>query len=100
MEQRPPLHLSVVAIEKEAFGSPSTKVTCFPMSYLLVEAYPFIWCQTVLCHFFSMSSNLTFEMIFSLENKKIIQRGTELAQSCVSPKTDLSRLHHLIIKVA
>ncbi len=29
MELRPPLHLSVVAIEKGAFGSPSTKVANF-----------------------------------------------------------------------
>ena len=35
MELRPPLHLSVVAIEKGAFGSPSTKVANF--TYLLYK---------------------------------------------------------------
>ena len=29
MELRPPVHLAVVAIEKEDFGSPSTKVANF-----------------------------------------------------------------------
>ena len=29
-----PVHLDVVAIEKGAFGSPSTKVTNFTLSYL------------------------------------------------------------------
>ena len=29
MELRPPLHLGIVAIEKGAFGSPSTKVANF-----------------------------------------------------------------------
>ena len=34
-EQRPPLHLGVVAIEKGAFGSPSTTVANFTF-YLLI----------------------------------------------------------------
>ena len=34
MEKRPPLHLGVVAIEKGAFGSPSTMVANF---YLLTK---------------------------------------------------------------
>ena len=33
MELRPPLHLGVVAIEKGAFGSPSTKVANFTYIY-------------------------------------------------------------------
>ena len=33
MKQRPPLHLSVVAIEKGAFGSPLTKVTNLLLEY-------------------------------------------------------------------
>ena len=32
MELHPPLNLGVVAIEKEAFGSPSTKFTNFTYS--------------------------------------------------------------------
>ena len=38
MEQRPPQHLSVVAIEKGAFGSPSTKVAKF--TYLILILCP------------------------------------------------------------
>ena len=37
MELRPPQHLGVVAIEKEAFGSPSTKVANF--TYLRIYYY-------------------------------------------------------------
>ena len=32
MEYYPPLHFAVVAIEKGAFGSPSTKVTNFTLT--------------------------------------------------------------------
>ena len=42
MEIWPPLHLSVVAIEKEAFGSPSTKVTNFTFYLHLCPSYFFI----------------------------------------------------------
>ena len=38
MESRPPLHLGVVAIEKGAFESPSTKVAYF--TYLLGYLMP------------------------------------------------------------
>ena len=36
MEYRPPLHLGVVAIEKGAFGSPSTKVANFTFTYIYI----------------------------------------------------------------
>ena len=36
MEKRPPLQLSVVAIEEGAFGSPSTKVSSFTYFLYLV----------------------------------------------------------------
>ena len=36
MEYRPPLHLEVVAIEKGAFGSLSTKVAYFTLLLLLL----------------------------------------------------------------
>ena len=39
-EQRPPLHLSVVAIEKRAFGSPSTTVANYLFTVLPGE---WIW---------------------------------------------------------
>ena len=35
MELGPPLHLDVVAIEKGAFGSPSTMVANFIFTYIL-----------------------------------------------------------------
>ena len=35
--KRPPSHLDVVAIEKGAFGSPSTKVAKFTISVYLVS---------------------------------------------------------------
>ena len=34
MEFHPPLYISVLAIEKRTFGSPSTKVTNFIFTYL------------------------------------------------------------------
>ena len=36
-KSRPPLYLGVVAIEKGAFGSPSTTVTKFPFTYFLLR---------------------------------------------------------------
>ena len=36
-ELRPALHLGVVAIEKVAFGSPSTKVANFTFFYIKIE---------------------------------------------------------------
>ena len=39
MEQHPPLHLNVVAIDKGAFGSPSFKVANFYSKY----EYGFYW---------------------------------------------------------
>ena len=33
MEKRPPLHFSVIATERGAFGSPSTTVTNFTYTY-------------------------------------------------------------------
>ena len=44
MESRPPIHLSVVAIEKRAFKSPSNKVANFTY-FLLGKNY----LRTVLC---------------------------------------------------
>ena len=35
MEKHPPLHCGVVAIEKGAFGSPSTKVANFTLPYII-----------------------------------------------------------------
>ena len=41
MELRPPLHLGVVAIEKGAFGSPSTKVANFTLlSSRMLQSHP------------------------------------------------------------
>ena len=37
MEWRPPLHLGVVAIEKGAFGSPSTMVANFTFNFTYYE---------------------------------------------------------------
>ena len=42
MELRPPLHLGVVAIEKGAFGLPSTKVINFTYYYIVV-AWNDVW---------------------------------------------------------
>ena len=39
MELRLPLHLAVVAIEKGAFGSPSTKVANFALLTYICQAY-------------------------------------------------------------
>ena len=48
MKKRPPLHLSVVAIEKGAFGLPSTKVAkfifCIRWKYLKPYDYGQIIC--------------------------------------------------------
>ena len=42
MEYHPPLHLGVVAIEKGAFESPSTKITNFTYSYIY-EAFLYLF---------------------------------------------------------
>ena len=39
MEQHPPLHLGIVAVEKGAFGSPSTKVANFTFIYIYIYIY-------------------------------------------------------------
>ena len=44
MKMRPPLHLSVVVIEKGAFWPPSTTVTNFTHS---IQPYLFISCQMI-----------------------------------------------------
>ena len=50
MEKRPPLHLGAVAIEKEAFWSPSMKVANFTF-YLYVEFINKFKCKLMLLLF-------------------------------------------------
>ena len=52
MEWHPPLHLGVVAIEKGAFGSPTTKVSNFTFIYIYIYIYPiliFIYIYVCVC---------------------------------------------------
>ena len=41
MEENPPLYLGVVAIEKGAFGSPSTKVANITFTFVLFAGFLF-----------------------------------------------------------
>ena len=50
MEQCPPLHLSEVAIEKGAFGSPWTKVANFTLTYTYLPPILVSLTINVLCH--------------------------------------------------
>ena len=50
-EKRPPLHLVVVDIEKEAFGSPSTKVA--NLTFFIIFRYMYIFLQHVFRAFLS-----------------------------------------------
>ena len=49
MELRPPLHLGVVAIEKGAFGSPSTMVANFTYFSILMETLLSLFFNLIKC---------------------------------------------------
>ena len=49
MELRPLLYLVLVVIEKEAFGSPSTKVTNFTFNPLYLFSFLCIWANKISC---------------------------------------------------
>ena len=73
MELHPPLHLGVIAIEKGAFGSPSTKVNNFMFKYsffchFLSFWYTVIWYQV----FLSYTHNLY--IVHSLRKKRDLRK--------------------------
>ena len=64
MKQRPPLQLDVVAIEKEAFGSPSTTVAYFTLLPYIIM---------ILLHQKSQAMNEIISLLFFYENGVCIE---------------------------
>ena len=70
MEKHPPLHIGVVAIEKGAFGLPSTKVANFTYIYIrLFDLNMHINVCLCMCRRFAQNDAINFLIAFQRLNQ-------------------------------